>query len=168
MIQYLYYKLGGKILARKRAHPVELTVEEVELLKQTIRKKKTPWTIERRCRILLELDDVRGNGRTHKQIAEMLGVSPSTVNEVNKKYLAGGVEEVLTIHRHENSNNSGRKVDGRAEAQLVAMSLSEPPEGYARWTLRLLEEKSKVVLETPVGKDAIRRTLKKTNLSRTR
>jgi transposase len=80
----------------------------------------------------------------------------------------GGVENVLTVGRSVNSDNARRKIDGRAEAKLIEMACGPAPEGRSRWTLRLLEEKAKVELEIPVGKDAIGRTLKKTNYDLTK
>ena len=68
----------------------------------------------------------------------------------------------MSYKRSVNSDNARRKVDGRAEARIIELATSLAPQGRARWTLRLLEEKSRVVLETPVNKDTIRRTLKKT------
>ena len=68
----------------------------------------------------------------------------------------------MSYKRSVNSDNARRKVDGRAEARIIELATSTAPQGRARWTLRLLEEKSRVVLETPVSKDTIRRTLKKT------
>lgn len=68
----------------------------------------------------------------------------------------------MSYKRSVNSDNARRKVDGRAEARIIELATSPAPQGRARWTLRLLEEKSRVVLETPVNKDTIRRTLKKT------
>ena len=66
------------------------------------------------------------------------------------------------------SDNARRKLDGRGEARIIELACSPVPKGHARWTLRLLEEKGKVVLDTPVGKDAIRRALKKTSFSLTK
>ena len=82
------------------------------------------------------------------------------MHNVIKYYIDGGVEKVLSVGRSVNSDNARRKIDGRAEAKLIEMGCGPAPEGRSRWTLRLLEEKEKVELETPVGKDAIGRTLK--------
>ncbi len=51
-----------------------------------------------------------------------------------------------------------RKVDGRAEARIIELATSKVPEGHANWTLRLLEEECKIILDIPVSKDTIRRT----------
>jgi hypothetical protein len=84
------------------------------------------------------------------------------VTNTVSKFAQGGIEEALSYKRSVNSDNARRKVDGRAEARIIELATSPAPQGRARWTLRLLEEKSRVVLETPVNKDTIRRTLKKT------
>jgi len=59
-------------------------------------------------------------------------------------------------------------VDGRAEAHIIQLACSPAPEGHSRWTLRLLEEKARIELEVPVGREAIRQTLKKMNLNLTK
>jgi hypothetical protein len=59
-------------------------------------------------------------------------------------------------------------VDGRTEARLIELACGPVPEGHSRWTVRLLEEKSKVILETPVSREAIRSALKKTNFDLTK
>lgn len=67
------------------------------------------------------------------------------------------------IIRYNISPNSAaalRKVDGRAEARIIRIACGPAPEGHSRWTLRLLEEKARVELDTPVGREAIRQTLK--------
>jgi len=65
------------------------------------------------------------------------------------------------LKRNVNSDNAKRKLDGRAEARLIEIACRPAPEGHTRWTLRLLEKEAKVVLDTPVGKNAIGRALKK-------
>lgn len=85
----------------------------------------------------------------------------TTVTSTVSKFVKGEIEEVISYKRSINSDNARRKVDGRAEARIIELATSPAPDGRARWTLRLLEEKSKVVLETPISKDTISRTLKK-------
>ena len=57
--------------------------------------------------------------------------------------------------------------DGRAEARIIEIACSPAPEGHSRWTLRLLEEQAKIVLDVPVSKDTIGRALKKINFDLT-
>lgn len=148
-------------MSRPRKYKVELTEEQVKELKRKIRSTKTSKTMIRRCQILLDLDEVHGKQMTREQCAKSNGVSTATVTNTIAKFVSGGLEEALSYKRSVNSDNSRRKVDGRAEAQLIALASGPPPEGYARWSLRLLAEKSKVILENPVEKSAIGRVLKK-------
>lgn len=71
------------------------------------------------------------------------------------------IEAVTEFKRNINSDNARRILDGRAEARIIELACGPVPEGHSRWTLRLLEKEAKVVLDTPVSKDAIRRALKK-------
>ena len=69
--------------------------------------------------------------------------------------------------RSVNSDQARRKVDGRTEARLIEIACGPAPEGHSRWTIRLLEEQMKVILDEPISREAIRRTLKKMNLDLT-
>ena len=80
-----------------------------------------------------------------------------------KIYSLKGLQAVLTINRNINSDNANRKIDGALEARIIAMACSEPPEGRARWTVKLLTEKARVELELSAGEEAVRRLLKKKN-----
>lgn len=98
------------------------------------------------------------------QIAKSYGVCEATISNIIRDYIQHGLDAAATYKRNPNSN-APRKVDGRAEAQIIELACSQPPEGHARWSLRLLEEKARIVLDTPVGKDTIREVLKKQNLN---
>ena len=100
------------------------------------------------------------------KIAEALDTSVATIERTRRQLVEEGFEAVLT--RKYNPNSARPRVfDGAAEAKLIALSCSQPPEGYARWSLRLLEEK---VVELNIVERAsdntIGRTLKKTLSSR--
>lgn len=73
----------------------------------------------------------------------------------------------LRIQGSVNSDHARRKVDGRTEAKIVQMACGPVPEGHSRWTIRLLEDELKVVLDEPISREAIRRTLKKIGLNLT-
>lgn len=79
----------------------------------------------------------------------------ATVTNTVKKYFEGGVDAVFK--HNVNSDNARRVLDGRAEARIIELACGSVPEGHSRWTIRLLEEKSKIVLDTPVSHEAIRR-----------
>ena len=155
-------------MARPRAKKVLLTEEQVKTVKKTLKSPKVCETVKYRCRVLLDLDMNHGKTYTDDQIAGRNGVCKSMVRSVVSSFADGKLEAVLTIKRSVNSDNAKRKVDGRAEARLVELACGPVPEGHDRWTLRLLEEKCKMVLEEPVGKDAISRALKKTKLGLTK
>ncbi len=75
---------------------------------------------------------------------------------------------IIGLKRNVNSDNARRVLDGRAEARIIELACGPVPEGHSRWIIRLLEEKSKMVLDTPVSREAIRRALKKTNFDLTK
>ena len=66
-----------------------------------------------------------------------------------------------------NSDNARRKVDGRTEAKIIEVACGPVPEGHARWTIRFLEDRLKIELDDPISREAIRRSLKKTNFDLT-
>ena len=150
-------------MARPKKYNINLTEEEVKRLKSVIRKKETSKTIRSRCQIILDLDEAHGKVLTHEQSAKSNGVCMATVTNTVAKYIGGGIDAVIEFKRNINSDNARRKVDGRTEARLIELACGPVPEGHSRWTIRLLEKESRVILETPVGREAIRNALKKIN-----
>ena len=146
-------------MARPRKYVIKLTDDELKTLKSIIRKSNTSKTIRSRCQIIIDL---------HEQSARSNGVCLTTVTNTVTKYFSGGIEAVTEFKRNINSDNARRILDGRAEARIIELACGPVPEGHSRWTLRLLEKEAKVVLDTPVSKDAIRRALKKTNFDLTK
>lgn len=130
-------------------------------MKSVIGKKQTSKTIRSRCQIILDLDEAHGKVLTHEQSARSNGVCMVTVTNTVTKYINGGIDAVTEFKRNINSDNARRKVDGRTEARLIELTCGPVPEGHSRWTIRLLEKESKVILETPVGRETIRKALKK-------
>ena len=110
------------------------------------------------------MDENHGKILTHEQCRKINGVCYATVSNTVAGYTKYGMDYVTSIKRNANSDNARRKVDDGIEARIIALAGEPVPQGYSRWTLRLLEEKMKVTMEEAVGKDAIRRTLKKVNL----
>lgn len=101
---------------------------------------------------------------THEQSAKSNGVCLATVTNTVKKYFEGGIDAVTEFKRNVNSDNARRVLDERAEARIIELACDPMPEGHSRWTIRRLEEKSKIVLDTPVSREAIRRSRKITRL----
>lgn len=151
-------------MARPKKYKIKLTDDELKELKSVIRKNKTSKTIRCRCQIIIDLDESHGKVLTHEQSAKSNGVCLATVTNTVKKYFEGGIDAVTEFKRNVNSDNARRVLDGRAEARIIELACGPVPEGHSRWTIRLLEEKSKIVLDTPVSREAIRRALKKNKL----
>lgn len=148
---------------RKRKYKVALSAAERNRLKEVIRNQKVSNTIRNRCRILLALDENQSSTTTYDDCAYYLGVSKPMISHVVKWYSLEGIDKVLTLTRNINSDNANRKIDGALEAKIIAMACSNPPEGHARWTVKLLTEKARVELELSAGEEAVRRMLKKTS-----
>ncbi len=155
-------------MARPKTYIIKLNDDERATLQKTIRNKKTCKTVLKRCQILLDLDEEHGTGLTHAQIAHSYAVCPATITNIIQSYVKNGVTNIVRYNISPNSSAARRKMDGRAEARIVQMACGPAPEGHSRWTLRLLEEKARVELDVPVGRETIRQTLKKMNFDPTK
>lgn len=155
-------------MARPKTYHITLTDDELKQLKSVIRKKQTSRTVRCRCQIIIDLDEAHGKVLTHEQSAKSNGVCPATVKNTVKLFTREGINGITHLNRSVNSDHARRKLDGRAEARIIEIACGPAPEGHARWTLRLLEEKARIELDTPVSKDAIGRALKKTGLDLTK
>lgn len=114
--------------------------------------------------ILLNCDEgnYQDQKRKNEDISEILHISMKKIDRVKKRFVEEGLEGALEGHRGERVY--AKKADGDFEAHLIALSCSEPPEGFSRWSLRLLADKA-VELEyiDSVSHETIRRLLKKTS-----
>jgi transposase len=119
------------------------------------------------ARILLKADRRAGGpGWTDERIAEAFGVAVQTVERIRKRLVEEGLAEALN-RRQRASGISRRKLDGRAEAKLIALACSEPPAGRNRWTIRLLADQlGRLEIVESIGRETVRTTLKKIRLSR--
>ena len=114
---------------------VRLDSDEREYLQSLIDKGGRSAAILKRARILLKSHQ----GWIDEQIAEFAGVGLSTVFRVRRRFVEEGME--AAIFRKNTGNRLYRKLDGDAEAKLIAVACSEAPEGRNRWTLRLLADR---------------------------
>jgi len=158
--------VAGKEITVKK-YVVRLDAEERDRLNELIRKGKRSALLLTKARILLKADvSDAGDGWSDSRIAEALDTSIANVERTRRQLIEEGFEAVLTRKYNPNSKRP-RIFDGVAEAKLIALTLSPAPEGFARWSLRLLEEK---VVELNIVEKAsdntIGRTLKKTFSSR--
>lgn len=149
-----------------KKYRVTLTEAEREELQQLIRAGKTAARTQSHARILLKADSgPEGPAWTDEAIHEALEVSRSTIARVRERFVEEGLDAAL-YSKHWGQPKP-RKLDGEQEAHLIALACSTPPEGYRRWTLRLLAEAmvEREEVET-LSHETVRQTLKKTNSSR--
>jgi hypothetical protein len=124
-----------------KKYVVRLSAEEREYLDQLIRMGKSPAQRLMKARILLKADvGEGGEGWSDSRIIDALGTSPSMLYRVRKQLVEEGFEAVLN-RKHRATPAVPKIFDGEKEAKPIALACSKPPEGYVRWTLRLLEEK---------------------------
>jgi transposase len=145
---------------------VTLTPEERDQLTQMTTTGKAAAAKLRHARVLLKADaSALGPRCRDEDIACACEVSPSTIARVRKAFVQGGLSAAL--ERRRPTGRQYRKLDGAQEAQLIAVACSAPPQGQARWTLKLLADRL-VELEVvaAVSAETVRRTLKKTTSSR--
>jgi len=149
-------------MARTQEHQVKLSQSERDHLRNLVSSGTGNARKLTRARILLKADA----GWVDKEIAKALDVGQGTVGRIRKRYASDGLE--IALNRQAPRRQYERKIDGAAEAQLIALTCSEPPEGYARWSLRLLSEQlvalEQVEIES-VSHETVRQVLKKTNSS---
>jgi Homeodomain-like domain len=144
---------------------VKLTSEERSYLEKLVSSGSAPARKLRRARILLKSDcSAEGPNWTYEAICTAFDVNSLTVTNVRKAFAEGGLEKAL--NRKKPNREYQRCLDGRAEAHLMALACSDAPEGYERWSLRLLQERFvKLEIVESVSHETIRTTLKKRKLS---
>lgn len=136
---------------------VNLSDEERQKLLDMTHKGEIKARKFKRAMILLKADE----GLSDPQIMAALNISRPCVERIRKRFVDDGIERAL---EEDPRPGQKRKLDGRAEAILIATACSEAPEGHERWTLRLLASKLvQLQVVEAVSHETVRRTLKKTN-----
>ena len=145
-----------------KKHQVKLSQEE----RQELEKMTKAGTISvrklKRIRILLLSDEGEyGPGKANQAIAEMVETSPVTVSRIRKRYVEEGLAQAIN---EKPKSGAPRKYSGAVRAQITALACSDPPEGQAQWSLRLLADRM-VELEyvDSISHMTIQEVLKKTN-----
>ena len=147
----------------KKRYVVTLTPEERTYLRSLISKGKAAAFKQRHARILLKTDQgPEGECWTDEKIEHAVEVHSSTVERLRRRFVEEGLEAAL--QRKEQKNRKAKKIDGEAEARLVTLACSKPPDGRTTWTLQLLADQL-VSLEVvdSVSPETVRKTLKKTS-----
>jgi len=149
-----------------KKYKVTLTAEERQELTSIIQKGKHRSQKVLNSLILLNCDEgiCHDNRSTNESIANILKISMRKIDRVKKCFVEQGLE--IALNGTKGQRTYEKKADGDFEAHLIALSCGEPPEGFARWSLRLLADK---VVELNyvdnISHETIRRVLKKTKLN---
>lgn len=144
---------------------VKLTDEQKQHLEKLITSGTSPARMLTRARILLKSDQSKnGPNWSYEKIVEAFDVSEMLIRDVRKRFAEAGFE--AAIQRKKPDREYEHSLDGEAEAHLIALACSQPPEGQKRWTLRLLKRamQERMYVQT-VSHETIRTTLKKRRLS---
>jgi hypothetical protein len=147
---------------RTTKYIVILTEADRAQLRTLIGQGTAPARQLAHARILLKANQGEGGpGWTDAAIAGAVEVHSATVGRVRRAFVEEGL--VAALERKAPSRTYTRTLDGAGEARLVAMACGSPPDGRARWTLRLLaDELVRLEVVEAVSHETIRRTLKQT------
>jgi transposase len=146
-------------------YTIKLTKQEVEELMAIINKGSHTSQTFRVAYILLNCDEGKYSEKvTNEQISKVLKIGMRTIDRVKKKFAEEGLEAVL--ERRPTARVYEKKMDGDTEAKLISLCCSEPPKGFAKWSLRLLADKMvELKYVESITHVTVRSVLKKTNLS---
>lgn len=143
---------------------VDLTSKERKYLQKLVKKGKVAGYKIRHAQMLLKADQgPYGPGWTDERVAEAFGSHIETARRLRQRFVEEGLDAALQRKKRQNYR---RKLDGDAEAHLIAIACSQPPQGRSRWTLRLLADRLvELSVVDSVSHMTVSRTLKKTSLS---
>jgi hypothetical protein len=149
----------------QKKYPVALSAVDRAALVRMTRTGVRSASMIRRARVLLALDISAGGVDPRAVIADRVGVSGETLRLVARRFAETGGDAWATIGRKEREFPPvPSPVTGEVEARLIALACSQPPEGYARWSLRLLEKHVALIGDLPgLDHSTIGRVLKKRN-----
>jgi len=146
---------------------VTLSKDERDLLQNLLAKGTQRSQTILNALILLDCDkgEFQTKKMTNEEISRVLNISMRKIDRLKKRFVEEGFDAALG--RKKGTRIYTKKIDGDFEAHLIALSCSEPPEGFVRWTLRLLADK---VVELhyidSISHESIRQVLKKTSSNR--
>jgi transposase len=151
----------------QKKYLVTLTPEEREQLTALLTAGKRSALTLTRARILLKADQAPGGPAwADDRIADALDCGLRTVERLRQRFVERGLEQALG-RKPQDRPSRERKLDGRAEARLIALACSAPPQGRQEWTLQLLADKLvELRIVDTVSDETVRRALKKTKSSR--
>lgn len=146
-------------------YKIKLTKSEIDELNEILNKGSHSAHTYRAALILLNCDQSKYSQRsTNEEVSKILQVGMRTIDRIKKRFVEEGIDAVL--ERRPTSREYERKMDGDLEAKLITLCCSDPPKGYARWSLRLLADKLvELKYVDSISHIAVRTALKKTNLN---
>ncbi len=154
-------------MAMRKKYTIKLNEAERGYAQDVINSKTASRSCKKRANVLLMRDERMGKPASQDEVAKRCGVSDVTVYHTIRDYCEYGIEYALTFKKPENAPRPAI-VGGESEARIIALACGEPPEGFSRWTVRLLTDKVVELSILPsVSRETVRRTLKKHNLNRT-
>lgn len=140
---------------------VRLTKEERSLLREIVKKLKGTSQKVQRANILLKAD-INGPNWSDAKIAEALSCRTQTVENIRRRLVTEGLDAVLNRKKRKTPPRA-KILDGKQEAEIIALRLGNPPSGFANWSLRLLADQIvKLEIADSISYETVRRTLKKT------
>ena len=146
---------------------IELSNQEKVRLMEIVKKGNSPARTILRANILLASDKQSDKYMTVSEIANAYRTTPTTVQTVRTSSCKKGLEATITRKKRETPPIPA-KVTGEVEAHIIALACGQPPEGYSKWTLRLLANKTiELGYIESISHVTISTILKKTNLSLT-
>ena len=145
-----------------KKYRVTLTAEEREELESLLARGKADVRCLKHAQILLKADEADdGPGWSDERIAEAFTAGVATIERLRQRFVEEGLQAALRTYRT-GTRIYERKLDGAQEAHLIALACSPPPEGQARWTLRLLAQRMvELAYVDTLSYETVRQTLKK-------
>jgi hypothetical protein len=150
-----------------KKYKVTLTPDERQHLQDLIAAGTAAAKKLAHARILLKADAAAGGPAwPDNRIADAVEVSTDTVARVRERFVEQGLEAAL-VRKKQDKPSRERTLDGRAEAKLIALACSAPPDGRTEWTMQLLADRLVALkIVGTISDETVRRTLKKTRSSR--
>ena len=143
-----------------KKYDVKLSVQEIAELHALVSKGKAAARKIVHAQVLLKVD-ASGPCLTDEEVAEMFGVSQSTVRSIRERFVMEGLDSALNRKKRATPPREP-KLDGAGQARLTALACSAPPEGRARWTLRLLGDRLvELKVVESISRETVRQGLKK-------
>jgi transposase len=154
-------------MGKEAKHVVRLVAKDREWLQVLVRKGGASASVFKRALVLLKADESpQGPGWSDERIAEFAEVGLSTVHRVRQRFVEEGL--AAAVSRKKAEGRQYQKLDRKQEIRLIALARSPAPEGYDRWTLRLLADRLAALgVVDAISHECVRRTLKKKNITLT-